>query len=370
MKPLLFVGEARGAEEDRLKPSFVGPSGVELLRMLNEASVIQFTADDRDYIYKYWDTRNPQWIEAVWAMHPELARTNVFNLHPKANNLKSLCGEKREAIAGFPKLAPAGWIRSEFQPELDRLGDEVLTLDPNLIICLGNSALWALAGRTGVTKLRGTTLLSTHTVSGYKLLPTFHPAAVLRQWEVRPTTIADLMKASREQQHPDIRRPRREIWIEPSLQDIERFFHEQVWNQPPRSVLLSTDIETSGTRITCIGFSPRPEIAIVIPFDDDRSPDGVYWQTQSDELQCWEIIRRVLEDRSVRKLFQNGAYDIAFLLRAYGIRTLGAEEDTMLLQHALQPESLKGLGYLGSIYTDEGAWKHMRKKHETIKRDE
>jgi DNA polymerase I-like protein with 3'-5' exonuclease and polymerase domains len=79
-------------------------------------------------------------------------------------------------------------------------------------------------------------------------------------------------------------------------------------------------------------------------------------------------VRRVLEDRSIRKLFQNGVYDISFLLRAYGIKTMGAAEDTMLLAHALQPESLKGLGYLGSIYSDEGAWKHMRKKDETIKR--
>ena len=48
----------------------------------------------------------------------------------------------------------------------------------------------------------------------------------------------------------------------------------------------------------------------------------------------------------------------------------GAEEDTMLLHHALYPESLKGLGFLGSIYCDEGAWKGMRKGTETIKRED
>jgi uracil-DNA glycosylase family 4 len=95
-------------------------------------------------------------------------------------------------------LLTSKYVRREFEPQLERLGDEILNLDPNLIICLGNSALWAMAGRTGITKLRGTTLLSTHCVSGYKLLPTYHPAAVLRQWELRPTTLADLMKASRE----------------------------------------------------------------------------------------------------------------------------------------------------------------------------
>ena len=80
-------------------------------------------------------------------------------------------------------------------------------------------------------------------------------------------------------------------------------------------------------------------------------------------------MRRVLIDSSIPKLFQNGLYDIAFLWRAYGIGVMGCAEDTMLLSHSLQPESLKGLGYLGSIYTDHGAWKSEHKLNQTIKRD-
>jgi DNA polymerase I-like protein with 3'-5' exonuclease and polymerase domains len=77
----------------------------------------------------------------------------------------------------------------------------------------------------------------------------------------------------------------------------------------------------------------------------------------------------VLVDGRIPKLFQNGLYDIAFLWRAQGIAVRGAAEDTMLLSHALQPESLKGLGYLGSIYTDHGPWKSERKGETTIGRD-
>ena len=72
---------------------------------------------------------------------------------------------------------------------------------------------------------------------------------------------------------------------------------------------------------------------------------------------------------AIRKVFQNGLYDIAFLWRSAGCAVRGAEHDSMLLSHALQPESLKGLGYLGSIYCDEGAWKSERRKPKTIKRD-
>jgi hypothetical protein len=73
--------------------------------------------------------------------------------------------------------------------------------------------------------------------------------------------------------------------------------------------------------------------------------------------------------RPVGKIFQNGLYDIAFIWRAWKIPVMNAEEDTMLLHHALQPESLKSLGYLGSIYTDEGPWKSMREV-KTIKRED
>jgi len=62
-------------------------------------------------------------------------------------------------------------------------------------------------------------------------------------------------------------------------------------------------------------------------------------------------------------------YDVAFLWRSYGIKTFNFREDTMLLSHALQPESLKGLGFLGSVYTDHGPWKSERKGVQTIKRD-
>lgn len=133
-------------------------------------------------------------------------------------------------------------------------------------------------------------------------------------------------------------------------------------------IKFSVDIETSGTRITCIGLG-YPDIVIVIPFDDERAKDRNYWPTLEAERACWDLIKHVLSDPSIPKVFQNGLYDIAFLWRSIRVRVLGAAEDTMLAHHALQPEMEKGLGFLGSIYSDERSWKHMRKKVKTIKRD-
>ena len=364
MTSIFLLGEAQGENEAQIGKGFVGTSGVELLRMLNEASVITFTPADNEYINRYYQTYDPQMIDCVWNLHPELYRSNVFQQHPPGNRIEHFCGTKAEALKGYPALIKGKYVRAEFGHELERLGDELVEHNPNLILCLGNSALWAMAGATGVSKLRGTTCISNHTVAGFKLLPTYHPAAVLRQWELRPVTVLDLMKAARESAFPEIRRKAREIWIEPSIEDIETFYSQHIAG----CKILSVDIETSGQQITCIGFSPRTDLALVIPFHDSRTKSRSYWPTRELELSCWRIVRRILEDAGIKKVFQNGLYDIAFLWRSVGIGVKGAEEDTMLLHHALQPESLKGLGFLASCYCDEGAWKQMRT--ETIKRDE
>lgn len=380
MTPLLLIAEARGEAEARYSSTLIGASGVELLRMLHEASALDLDPTDHDLIDLYYRTTNPHHLIDLWSRHPEIHRTNVFNFHPPGNDLSHFLGPKHTAVPGYPPLkvpktkhtvATGGnFVQKQWAGELERLGDEILNHNPNIIVCLGNCALWALSGTTGVSKLRGTTMASTHTVAGYKLLPTYHPAAVLRNYEHRPIVIADLAKAARESHYPEIRRPPREIWIEPTVGDIREYLSREALS----CELLSVDIETSGSRITCIGFSPRPDSAIVIPFDDDREAQGNYWRDKQDEMEAWTIIRRVLEDPTIPKLFQNGAYDIAFLWRSMKIKVLGAAHDTMLLHHSLQPETLKALDFLGSIYSDESAWKaeYRRKrklKGTTIKRD-
>jgi DNA polymerase len=366
-KPILFVGEAPGEAETRLGVGFVGPSGIELLRMLDAASVITFTPSDKEYIARYYRTGDSKHINLIWELHrDEVRRTNVFAEHPPRNKLEYFCGPKASGIPGYPALLPSKYVRASFAPQLDRLGDEILACDPNLIVALGNTPLWALAGRTGISKLRGTTIVSSHCVSGYKLLLCYHPSAVLRQYDLRATTIADLSKAVRERLTPAISRPPCSIWIEPDLDDIKTFFSQYVRTSP----IVACDIETTGTRITCIGFAPRRDLALVVPFDDPRKSGRSYWNTPELERECWTLVRSVLEDSTIPKVFQNGLYDIAFLLRSYGIRTFGAVHDTMLCQHALLPEALKGLGYLGSLYTGHSAWKSERKGTTTIKKDE
>ena len=362
---ILIVGEALGEEEARVGQSFVGPSGAMLLRMLGEAGVIELDSTDKALIAQYYKSRNGKYIAKVWERHPTIARTNVFNLHPENNDLETLCGPKLLGIPGYPAITKSKYIEAKYEPELDRLANEILSYNPNLILCLGNTPLWALACRTGIKKFRGTTLLSTHCVADYKLLATYHPAYILRTWKDRSIVIADLIKAAAEAQSPTIERPIHDTYIPETPEDVEGWFTTRL----VEGAELSVDIETSGTRITCIGFGYH-DIALVIPFDDPTRKGKSYWPTGADESKVWKIIMGVLGSRSIPKLFQNGLYDIAFLWRSMKIKVRGAAEDTMLAHHALQPEMIKDLGFLGSVYTNQRAWKHYgRGKTKTIKGD-
>ncbi len=361
MKPLFLLGEARGENEAKINSSFVGASGIELLRMLHESGCIQLTSADYDYLNRYYREGKAELIDMIWRLHPEVYRSNVFQMRPPGNKLEWFCGGKREGLLGYPALIKGKYVRAEYKAELERLGDEVVSIDPNLVVCLANCALWAMAGTTGVSKLRGTTSLSSHTATGYKLLSTYHPSAVLRQWELRPVVVMDLTKAARETNYPDIRRPRREIWIAPSLIDIDLFHQKYIIG----CKMLSVDIENPGGPISCVGLAPSPQQGIVIPFSKGRAH---YWKVAADEVKAVLYLKGVLEDPAIKKVFQNCLYDVAVLYRYWGIKVMGFEEDTLLLHHALQPESLKSLGFMGSIYTDEGPWKSDH-RHGTIKRD-
>lgn len=365
MKPICLAGEAWGTNELVTQTPFCGAAGIELLHQLAEAKIITLTSTDADYIRAFYNTSDPHQLDMVWRLHPDLVRLNVFNLHPPGNNIEALCGPKESRIPGYPALIKGKFVRAEFYSHLQHLAAQINLHDPNLVIALGNTPLWALCGLTGISKIRGTTRLSTHTVADYKVLPTYHPAAVLRQYELRSTTIIDLGKAKREAEYPEIRRPEREIWIEPDITDFQRFYETHIKG----CRLLSIDIETSGSAITCIGFAPTRDLAIVVPFFDARKKNKSFWIDTISEQAAWNLVREILLDRSIKKLFQNGLYDIAFLWRSMGIKTYGAVHDTMLLSHAQQPEGLKGLGFLGSIFSEERSWKADHRRSTSIKRD-
>lgn len=338
---IALVGEAPGKQEELLGSPFVGSSGQELTRMLADAGI------DRKECYI----------------------TNVFMSRPPGNKLDSYCGKKAE-VGGkdytLPPLRQGKYIKPEYLYELDRLKEELSNVRPNVVVALGGTASWALLQNPKITTIRGTVAEST-LVPGCKVLPTFHPAAILRQWGNRPVVIADLMKAEKEQEFPEIRRPSREIWLEPTFKDITEFISTYLL----RAKKITYDIETAHDMITCIGFAGDSNHALCIPFVDRRNPSFSYWNSPVEEVKAWEFVKAILS-LDIHKEAQNGLYDIQWLWRKMGIAPQNSSLDTMLQAHALQPELPKGLGFLGSIYTNESSWKQMRKVKgkDIIKKDD
>lgn len=331
---LAIVGEAWGEHEAESGLPFSGPSGRVLNGVLRHAGILR----------------------------EDCLVTNVFNQRPPGNNIDAFCGPRSGAIEGWNFLRSGKYVRAEFEPELDRLFEELESFAPNCILALGNTPLWAICKKTGLKKYRGTPMMS-H-CARWKVVPSWHPSAVMRQWNLRPILIADTLKAKTEAAFPELHRPRREVWIEPTLADIERFYELHLHN----CTEVSVDIETAHGTITEIGFAPSRHLALVIPFYSRSASDGNYWRTHNEELAAWQWVKLILQEK--RCFGQNFMYDMDYLWRTVGITCPRQSDDTMLLHHALQPELEKGLGFLGSIYTSEPSWKFMRTDNETLKKED
>ena len=330
---IAIVGEAWGDREEQHGTAFAGSNFFVLRGMLSQAGI-----DIADCL-----------------------ATVVFQININGDNRK-LFGTKADAIPFYRPLEPAKYVDKKHQPEIDRLYAELEAFAPTIIIALGNTALWALCKRTGIKKYRGTPMLSHN--GKWKVLPTWPATTVMRQWKLRPIVLSDLTKARREADFPDLRRPSRRIRINPTLADIEAFYHEHI---VPASAV-SCDIETKGGTITEVGYATSPYEAMVIPFFSRAVPSGNYWRTTREELEAWAWVRRINAEKPL--LGQNFQYDMQYFWRTVGIPCPLFCDDTMLMHHTLQPEMEKGLGFLGSIYTDEPSWKFMRQDHSTLKAED
>lgn len=374
---VLFVGEAFGATEDLHHAPFVGHAGKELLRMFGDADIAPGAAFAATKRVLYAGDELFIATREAWLREAGIALTNVFNVRPQDNKLEALCradgkglvfeGRALSPLVRSPKHA---YVAPSYVGHLARLAGEVRTAKPNLVVALGAAALWGLTAALGLrtgpgshSEVRGTVMPGPP-----KCATTFHPAYVLRQWSARTVTVADLIKFWRESASPGFVRPSRNVLINPELSDIA------AWALRAKDAPhLSVDIETKAGQITSIGFATSPTDAIVVPFvlvSDDPPRFASYWRDASGEFEARRLCRGLLAS-PVPKVFQNGLYDIQWLLRdRYPIRAVA--DDTMLLHHAIHPEMRKGLGFLGSIYTNEPSWKLMRQrgKDDAVKAEE
>jgi DNA polymerase len=145
---LVFCGEAPGADEDAQGFPFVGRSGKLLDRLV---------------------------LEEIGLERDEFYVMNVVKCRPPGN--RDPLPEEIEACSGW-------------------FDEQLASLQPKVIVSLGNFASKALLQTTqGITKVRGTTYPWR---DGIVLVPTFHPAAVLRgNSDAMAAMRADLVRAKK-----------------------------------------------------------------------------------------------------------------------------------------------------------------------------
>jgi uracil-DNA glycosylase len=349
MTQAILIGEAWGEKEEMYCHPFIGPSGAELYRMLAQA---EWAVPPLDYKYI-----SPFSMVSKWNSFP-YQLLNVFNLRPRENDISTLYAGKRDRIEidlALPSRRfnqTIQYLRAEHSHHVTTLRERLLVEQPNLIIALGATACWALGLGTEITKLRG----FVHETPYGKVLPTFHPASVLRKWNQRQIVVLDLFKAKREMTFAGIRQIEREIWTEPTIPDLHSW-----WNQHGSTApLLAIDIETAKGQIAEVGFASSAQRALHIPFFwNDHGEWKSYWASAEAEVQAWEFVRMVCGSE-VPKIGHNLKYDVFWLTRA-GIPVYNWTCDSMVAMHSYQPELEKSLSFLGSLWLDERSWKQIRK---------
>lgn len=331
---IMVVGEAWDADEARRGEPFVGQSGDELNRMLSEVGIL------RSDVYV----------------------TNVVNAQPAGNDTGLWIPlKKKDILPGFVKFRDR-MVHPIIVEGYNSLLKEIALVKPTLIIALDNIPLLALTGRTGITKWRGSQLVQnaaslTDALSNppVKVIPTYHPAAILRQWDWRAIALTDLRRAKRESATSSYTKPDWTFIIRPSLvQALGTLgaLHDRLEHGIQ---LLSFDLETRAGHIACAGIAWDSLNAICLPFMAVGQPEG-YWPPEEEALVL-EGLHRVLCHPNARVLGQNLLYDAQYTWRHWHF-VPRITFDTMIAHHTAFAGLPKALDFQSSMYCEHHVfWK-------------
>lgn len=302
---IMLVGEAPGREEELSREPFVGRSGQLLTRYLERNGV----------------------------RREDVFLSNLCRYRPKGNRFESVLGSQA------------------LEDGLNELAEEVERVNPNVIVALGGYPLYYLTGMSkkapgsGITSWRGSILQSTERFGSRKVIPTYHPAYILRAWRENPIFNFDLSKVVKDSEFPELRLPNYKSYIDPDPDILVELLDEAL-----DAPWISTDIETFPNHtFSCIGFCSSPWWGVCITY---QRPD------------LWHYLQTMWES-STPKILQYGTYDISFMRFFYGWKIGGYYSnvgwDTYVATANLLPDFPRGLSFLCSLYTRFPYYKEERK---------
>lgn len=299
-RPIVVVGEAPGEMELASKIPFVGPAG-KLLRQALQAAGFNPNEVRYENVIEYKQSPDALYQDAKKEILSDEGHYWFTNLE---HRLRGLC--------------------------------------PTGIIACGALALHATTGLTGIQTYQCTPC---RTASGTSVMPTLHPAYILRDPGSYPWLAFGCKKAKAYFAGETYKEP---TYITAPTCDTSLGFIYACAGQPT-----CIDLETRADQITCIGIACGSK-AISIPF---TQPFGSYY-SEAEEYEIWSALdTRLFRSDTTPKVFQNIIFD-AIQLRRRGFTLAGPLEDTMLMAWLLHPELEKGLDSLAKLYTFAPPWKH------------
>lgn len=304
---IAFIGQAPGAEESSRGGAFIGPAGRQLTKFCASAGINRDTC----------------------------RLDNVCQFFPEGDDLTPYIK------MGTKNVKPTEIVLEQ----VEALKSRLMNTSANILVPLGNISMWALTGRVGITKWRGSILEST-LLPGRKVIPTIHPSATLKAFGANYLSghfiVYDLIRVKKECEFPDIRLRNRSITVSPTIATVRAFLQEC-----SKAEAIAYDIETRGKSLSHIAFAINPDLAMCIPFVDGAKD---VW-LPDEEAEIMRLIAKLLEDEKVHKVGQNLSFDCTFMYREYGIHVRPIH-DTMLAAAILFPDFPKGLDFLVSVYCD------------------
>ena len=288
---VLLLGEAPGAEEAYQGRPFVGGAGRTLNYLLGRAGVHR----------------------------SELYITNVVRCRPPSNR-KPTDAEARYCMDAHELTS--------------------FTQRFNLIVPLGNTALKATTGKEKISLWRGSVFQS----AGRKFLPTYHPAAVMRQQEFIPTVLADFQKIKQEAWTDEFLASKQDYLFEPHAGHVLTMLAA---GKPFAFDVETNSLDAHAGSLTLIGLSNEEGTAIVIR---DYFSNPI----------MREALKRLFAS-DLLKIAHNATFDIG-QLEANGFEVKGPFFDTMLAHHLVLSDVQNDLAYVASLYTRLPYWKDQMKK--------
>lgn len=265
------------------------------------------------------------------------------------------------------------FVKPKFQEHVDYVKQAIYESGCNVVVALGDLALFILTGEKSVAKWRGSRMSCTIRGRDIKVVPTFAPSRILKVWDWRHIAMYDLQRVQTESLEPTYRVREDNFIIGPDFMTAQVMLGGILEMLERGEVMrISHDVETIARNISVSGLAWSETDAICIPFmttQEGRGGNHNYW-TVDEEAELVHLLNRILTHPNARVVGQNYLYDMQHEAKSHGISP-NVDMDTMLAWHTIFPGEKKSLDFLASIFCDYYCyWKDELKDYNSYPADE